>query len=153
MSVRAPRRWSVRGYRFVFGPGWVLFHLFAWAAAVTMVLLGRWQLDVSESKHFSLQNFGYSIQWWLFSGFALFFWWRVLRDAARRRAESVPAEAGGAADSPAPAESAPAAAPPVAYRRYVMPTAPQQGEDDPVHSAYNAYLAGLAAQDTQERSR
>jgi DNA-binding transcriptional regulator of glucitol operon len=119
----------------------VLFHLFAYAAAVTMVFLGRWQLTVSEHRHFTLQNFGYAIQWWLFSAFTVFFWWRVLRDAGRRRADP-DAEA-----SPTPAEAVTSAQEPVAYRRYVMPTVPQPVADDPVHAAYNEYLAGLAARD------
>jgi DNA-binding transcriptional regulator of glucitol operon len=132
----------VRRFRFALGPGWVLFHLFAFSAAVTMVLLGRWQLMVSESKHFSFQNFGYSIQWWLFSAFTLLFWARVLRDQARRRAGET---------GPTPAEPAPAAQEPVTYRRYVMPTAPAPAGDDPVHAAYNEYLAGLAAKDAEEK--
>jgi DNA-binding transcriptional regulator of glucitol operon len=130
----------LRRYRFALRPGWILFHLFSVAAAITMVLLGRWQLHVSESKDFSLQNFGYSIQWWLFSAFTLFFWWRLLRDAARRRDE---------ATDPTTAEPAPAPDDPIAYRRYVMPTAPVPS-DDPVHTAYNDYLAGLAAKDAED---
>ena len=55
-------------------PGWLLLHAFTIAAAITMVLLGRWQLHVSERKHFDIQNFGYTLQWWLFTGFALFLW-------------------------------------------------------------------------------
>jgi DNA-binding transcriptional regulator of glucitol operon len=136
----------VKRYRFALGPGWVLFHLFAFACAISMVFLGRWQLLVSESKHFNLQNFGYSIQWWLFAAFTLFFWSRVLRDAARRRDNP----SGGAA-SPTPAEPAPHATAHVAYRRYVMPTASQRVDDDPVHGAYNDYLAGLAAKDAEEQ--
>jgi DNA-binding transcriptional regulator of glucitol operon len=130
----------LRRYLFALKPGWILFHLLIVAVAITMILLGRWQLHVSESKHFSLQNFGYSIQWWLFSAFTVFLWWRVLRDAARRRDE----ETDQTAAEPAPAEHEP-----VAYRRYVMPTAPQQS-DDPVHAAYNDYLANLAAKDAED---
>ena len=48
-----------------------------------MVLLGHWQLDVSERKGFRLQNFGYALQWWAFCVFALVLWVRVLRDQAR----------------------------------------------------------------------
>src|SRR5919197_2766588 len=90
-------RQVLRRYRFALKPGWLLLHLFAVALVVTMIMLGRWQLHVSESKHFSLQNFGYSIQWWVFSAFVLVFWWRIVRDAARRRAE---------ASYPTPAEPA-----------------------------------------------
>ena len=132
----------LRGYRFALKPGWILVHLLAVALVVTMILLGRWQLHVSESKHFSLQNFGYSIQWWVFSAFVLVFWWRILRDAARRRAEAI---------NPTPAEPAAPPTEPVAYRRYVMPTAPPP-TDDPVLAAYNDYLASLAAEDA-ERAR
>jgi DNA-binding transcriptional regulator of glucitol operon len=132
----------LRRYRFALRPGWILLHLFTVALVVTMILLGRWQLHVSESKHFSLQNFGYSIQWWLFSAFALVFWWRIVRDGARRRAE---------ASDPTPAEPAAPSDTPVAYRRYVMPTAPQP-TNDPMLAAYNDYLASLAAEDA-ERAR
>jgi DNA-binding transcriptional regulator of glucitol operon len=131
----------VHRYRFALRPGWVVFHLFTVAVVITMILLGRWQLHVSESKHFSLQNFGYSIQWWLFSAFALLFWWRIVRDGARRRDE------GDLAPSPEPADPADE---PVAYRRYVMPTTPQP-TDDPTLAAYNEYLASLAAKDAEER--
>jgi DNA-binding transcriptional regulator of glucitol operon len=130
----------LRRFSFALRPGWMLFHLFVVAATVTMVLLGRWQLRVSDDKHFSIQNFGYAIQWWIFSGFALFIWWRVLRDAYRRR--------GGDAMDATTAEPEPRAGEPVAYRRYVMPTASQT--DDPVLSAYNDYLAKLAAKDAEE---
>ena len=132
----------VSRFRFALRPGWLLWHLFTVAATVTMILLGRWQLHVSESKHFDLQNFGYSIQWWLFSAFGLFLWWRVVRDAARRRA----APAGQPVSDPTPAEPAAVPDEPVAYRRYVMPTTPA-ATDDPALTAYNEYLAGLAEAD------
>jgi len=132
-------------YRFVLRPGWLLWHLFTVAAVVTMILLGRWQLHVSESKGFDIQNFGYSIQWWLFSAFALFLWWRVVRDAARRRAAS------GDASVADPTAAEPASVPdePVAYRRYVMPTTPA-ATDDPALTAYNEHLAGLAGQHAED---
>ena len=116
-------------------PGWLLLHVFTVAAVITMVFLGRWQLHVSERKHFDIQNFGYTIQWWLFAGFALFFWSRIVRDAARR------GEVGGVEGD---TSAEPAAVPdePVAYRRYVMPTA-SASEDDPELRAYNDYLARL----------
>jgi DNA-binding transcriptional regulator of glucitol operon len=132
----------LRRIRFAFRPGWLVLHLVTVALVVTMVLLGRWQLDVSDAKHFDIQNFGYAIQWWLFSAFALFFWARILRDAARR---------GGTLAAPPSAPPAAAADEPVAYRRYVMP-APAPRSDDPVHSAYNDYLAALAAQDEEDRA-
>ena len=121
-------------------PGWLLVHVITIAAAVTMILLGRWQLHVSESKHFDIQNFGYTLQWWLFTGFALFFWWRIVRDAARRR-EEIAHEGAGGVQGATPAETGAVADEPVAYRRYVMPAA--ERSDDPELRAYNDYLARL----------
>lgn len=129
----------LRRYRFALAPRWVALHLLALAMAVTMVFLGRWQLHVSESKHFNLQNFGYALQWWAFTVFTLVLWLRVLRDQSRAARDGAGSATAGsaAAESPAPAQE------PVAYRRYVMPTAPATS-DDPVVAAYNDYLARLA---------
>ena len=128
-----------RGYRFAARPAWVAGHVAVLAGVVTMVLLGHWQLSVSERKHFSLQNFGYALQWWAFSLFSVVFWAKIVRDYGR-----ADADAGSTADlPPAPAEE------PVAYRRYVMPQStdtpavPDEPADD-VHSAYNAYLRSLS---------
>ncbi len=127
----------VRRFRFAARPGWVVGHVLVLAAVVTMILLGRWQLIVSNEKHFSLQNFGYAIQWWLFSLFAVFFWYRILRDQANQN------------EAPQQAEGGEEEEPQVEYRRYVMPTPPPS--TDPVLSAYNDYLAKLAEQDEKER--
>jgi DNA-binding transcriptional regulator of glucitol operon len=137
------RRNVLRRISFALRPGWLVFHLVIVAAVVTMILLGRWQLRVSDEKHFSIQNFGYAIQWWLFSAFALFLWWRVVRDAYRRRAAAADATGITAAE---PEPTPPSAVP---YRRYVMPTTPAPS-DDPVIAAYNDYLAQLAAKDAED---
>lgn len=128
----------MRRYRFALRPGWIVLHLLCLALIVTMVLLGRWQLIVSDEKHFSLQNFGYALQWWAFSCFVAFLWVRLMRDRLRR--------ADGQPDEPPPA-AAPEA--PVAYRRYVMPSVQSQPavSTDPALAAYNDYLARLAARD------
>ncbi|MDQ2749831.1 MAG: hypothetical protein M3Y44_09950 [Actinomycetota bacterium] len=128
----------LRRLRFALSPGWLVLHLLAVALIVSMVLLGRWQLNVSDSKHFSLQNFGYALQWWAFSLFVLAMWARILLDTARRT------DATGQTPVPRP-EPGLRSDEPVAYRRYVMP---QSGEvpapaGDPQHAAYNDYLAGL----------
>jgi hypothetical protein len=142
----------LRKYAFALRPGWLLLHVLTVAAVVTMILLGRWQLHVSESKHFSLQNFGYSIQWWLFSAFALFFWWRILRDHARhldarnfdaRHLDARNLDPAGAAPV-TPPESADEPEADVPYRRYVMPQT-SDANDDPEIKRYNDYLARLNA--------
>ena len=141
-------------YQFARAPRWVAGHLLVLALAVTMVLLGRWQLDVSNSKHFSLQNFGYALQWWAFATFTLIMWARLMRDRARARpahlshnTEPVPVISPVEVPVPQPPQ-------PVAYRRYVMPQskdAPAQAEDA-VHAAYNDYLAKLARSAGEERT-
>lgn len=119
----------------------MVLHVVSLALVVTMILLGRWQLDVSDSKHFDLQNFGYALQWWAFSAFVIAFWVRILRDGVRKR------EAASEPMSVSEPEQAPASEP-VAYRRYVMPSTTQQtAPADAAHAAYNDYLARLAAQD------
>jgi DNA-binding transcriptional regulator of glucitol operon len=132
----------VASYRFAAHPRWVAGHLLVLAAVVTMVLLGRWQLLVSDRKHFSLQNFGYALQWWAFALFALLFWAKIVRDQSRHRA---------ATGSPAsqPAKPPVEVEPPATYRRYVKPAA--EPVTDPEIARYNAYLAELAAQAERDR--
>ncbi len=132
----------LRRLRLVLAPRWIALHLLSIVLIVAMVLLGRWQLDVSNAKHFNIQNFGYAIQWWAFSGFVVVKWVRVLRDAGER------ADGGSRADGgPQNAESVAAADEPVAYRRYVMPQSSDSrpSTDDPVLTDYNDYLARLDA--------
>jgi DNA-binding transcriptional regulator of glucitol operon len=135
-----------RRLRFALTPGWILLHLLTLALIVTMVLLGRWQLDVSNAKHFSLQNFGYALQWWAFSAFAAAMWLRVLFDARRRRGPAV--ESGGSQDAEPVATDEPG----VAYRRYVMPQSsdPPARAVDAEQEAYNDYLARLAAESAMD---
>jgi DNA-binding transcriptional regulator of glucitol operon len=143
----------LRRYSFLARPGWIALHLVTIGLVVTMVLLGRWQLHVSEHKHFNIQNFGYTIQWWLFSGFTLFFWWRLVRDHVRRVDAAGRDAAGttGPETGPTTAEPRPAPIDTVQYRRYVMPRV-QNESDDPVHTAYNEYLASLAAADAVQEA-
>ena len=133
----------LRRLRFVLSPGWLVLHLITVALIVTMVLLGRWQLDVSNAKHFNLQNFGYAFQWWAFSAFVLAMWARIVLDT-RGRSDGTPVD-----DISAPSDADPVAGAEetVAYRRYVMPqsaTAPAPPADSE-HAAYNDYLARLDA--------
>jgi DNA-binding transcriptional regulator of glucitol operon len=145
-------------------PRWLALHLFIAAIAVAMVLLGRWQLHVSNAKHFDLQNFGYAVQWWTFSAFAVLLWARIIRDTRRppasKRTESHlvvptgPSHSDGAAhvgpaDLVAFSEDPDEA--PVVYRGYVPPqsaTTTPHSEGDRFHASYNDYLWQLALADT-----
>lgn len=126
-----------RSYRFAWRPGWLVGHVAVLALAAVMVFLGHWQLDVSDSKGFDLQNFGYALQWWAFSITGVVIWVRVIRDRARRGPQ--PAQSSLPSQPPTPA---PMLQEPVAYRRYVMPTA-VDSSDDPELSRYNDYLRSL----------
>jgi len=132
--------------RFALSPGWLVLHLITLAMIVAMVLLGRWQLDVSNAKHFNLQNFGYALQWWAFSLFALGMWARIVFDT-RGRSTDAPAGEADRPDRAPDAEPAASSDDAVAYRRYVMPqssVAPAPAADSE-HAAYNDYLASLDA--------
>lgn len=129
--VAAAALMAARSYRFVWRPAWLAGHVLVLAAAVAMVLLGRWQLNVSDSKGFDLQNFGYALQWWAFSITGVVVWARVIRDRAKPKSQ--PSQ---------PPEPEPAPQQPVAYRRYVMPTA-VDSSDDPELARYNDYLRSL----------
>jgi DNA-binding transcriptional regulator of glucitol operon len=124
-----------RSLKFALTPRWLALHAFVLAAVVTMVLLGRWQLEVSNRKGFNLQNSAYSVQWWAFALFAIFFWWRIVRDGARK----------------APVQSEPPKAEPTVYQPYVSPDRAPSGDD--VNAAYNDYLARLARDDSERQDR
>lgn len=123
----------LRRYSFACRPGWIVLHVLTIALVVTMVLLGRWQLIVSNEKHFNLRNFGYALQWWAFTAFALLMWVRILRDQAHHVHDPQAPEITSAVSDDEP----------VAYRRYVPPTTTEVGDD--MHASYNDYLAGLHA--------
>jgi hypothetical protein len=132
-----------------------------------MVLLGRWQLTVSNEKHFSLQNFGYALQWWAFSAFTLFFWIRLIRDARHPPAaagetalavrpdqptQAVEPTYSGPADLISQPKSADQA--PTVYRGYVVANSavsPARSNDDRYHAAYNDYLWELNLADAAKR--
>ncbi|PZS17618.1 MAG: hypothetical protein DLM57_08155 [Pseudonocardiales bacterium] len=152
----------LRRLRFALSPGWLVLHLVTLALIVTMVLLGRWQLRVSNAKHFNLQNFGYALQWWAFSLFLLGMWARIMRDtrgpaaADGTRGPAAADDAGG--DCRSPRNPLDAEVPwrgddAVAYRRYVMPqsSAAPAPPADPEHAAYNDYLARLDADSSADR--
>jgi DNA-binding transcriptional regulator of glucitol operon len=155
---------------------WITLHALVWVGAVTMVFLGRWQLQVSDDKHFDLQNFGYALQWWTFTAFALFFWVRAMRDARRPVGQVVggsrlfvrPTQrtADGSGDGTVSLRGSDPASyvgladlvtipdgpgdPALRYRGYLMPNSastPARSEDDSYHASYNDYLWQLGQPD------
>lgn len=116
-------------------PRWLLVHLLFVAAVVATGLLAVWQWDRAHAAGGSFQNLGYSLQWPLFGGFTLFFWYRVIRmrvDHDGTAAEAPP--------QPGVAETGTS----VTGRSLVPPPAPPVAEDeDSELAAYNRYLAEL----------
>jgi hypothetical protein len=141
---------TVEAVLWILHPRWLATHLLLVATCVAMVLLGRWQWDVADSGGSgsgSLLNYGYALQWWLFTGFAVFIWFRLVRDRFRRgsggpsrRAMAAMGESGSPSASKSDRVPAPRSAP---YRVYAMPQAGQISETDPELAAYNAYLSDL----------
>jgi DNA-binding transcriptional regulator of glucitol operon len=144
-------------------PRWLVLHLVLLGSAVAMVFLGRWQLQVSESNKYALQNVSYVVQWWVFAAFAVFFWARLVRDA-RRPPAAVSSPSGEVvlrSGSQAVARSGPAnlvrtetpGGAPVAYRGYVLPDSaksPHRSYGDDFHNSYNDYLWQLGLADQAE---
>jgi hypothetical protein len=105
-------------------PRWLGLHVLLVVSLVALVRVGLWQWDKAESGAGSWQNYGYALQWWLFAGFAVFLYVKlVLDELDPTRLE--------------PAE--PPDLPPVVQR-----TAPPPADDeDDELAAYNRYLREL----------
>jgi DNA-binding transcriptional regulator of glucitol operon len=71
--------------RTAFRARWLPRHVLALLLIATLILLGRWQWDVSESQRGSLQNLLYAFQWWAMALMVGYGWWRLLRDDAHGR--------------------------------------------------------------------
>ena len=61
---------------------WLPRHVLALVLIAALILLGRWQWDVSESQRGGLQNLLYAFQWWAMAAMVVYGWWRLLRDDA-----------------------------------------------------------------------
>jgi DNA-binding transcriptional regulator of glucitol operon len=68
--------------RTAFRARWLPRHVIALLAISGLVLLGRWQWDVSESERGGLQNLLYALQWWAMALMVGYGWWRLLTDDA-----------------------------------------------------------------------
>lgn len=116
-------------------PRWLLVHLLFVAAVVATGFLAVWQWDRAHEAGGTFQNLGYSLQWPLFGGFTLFFWYRVIRMR--------PDQDDAAPDAP-PQPGVAETETSVTGRALVPAPAPPVAEDeDPELAAYNQYLAEL----------
>ena len=111
-------------------PRWLGWHALL---LVTLVVLGRvgwWQLEKARDVG-DWQNYGYAVQWWLFAGFAVFLWIKMMLDELDpTRVE---------------ARDADARAPQPVVPERTQPQAPAPAdEDDDELAAVDRHLARLA---------
>ena len=108
-------------------PRWLGVHALVVAAVLVLARIGWWQWEKGGGDGRAWQHYGYALQWWLFAGFAVFLWIKlVLDELDPRRVEERTAE-----DPQLPA--------------VVQPSAPPPAEDDDDElAAYNRHLAWLA---------
>lgn len=122
-------------------PKWLLRHALLVTCVVLFAKLGWWQWEKGRSSHGTLQNLFYGLEWPVFAGFAVFMWWKMLRD------ELKPPAGGTAEQSPDNTERSD-----VAARFDTSPRQPppeEDGEDEEL-AAYNRYLASLYARDERQ---
>lgn len=72
--------------RYMFQSRWWPWHLLCGFVFAALVLLGYWQMRVAfnpgewHGEELSIRNFVYALQWWVFAAFAIWFWYRYMRD-------------------------------------------------------------------------
>lgn len=126
-------------------PRWIAFTALMFAATIVSIWLAWWQLERYEDAGGSFQNLGYTLQWPVFGAFALYLWWRLLRDASKPKPKPKSAETDTDTDTDTDTESE--AVEEAKVERVVVPEqapAAEQTEDDPELAEYNRYLAELA---------
>ena len=106
-------------------PKWLGWHALLLASLGVLGWIGMWQWDQARAQQ-DWQNYGYAVQWWLFAGFAVFLWVKLVLDELDPERVRQP-------DELEPPSSA-LAAPPIL------------DEDDEELAAYNRHLARLAEQ-------
>jgi hypothetical protein len=104
-------------------PRWLARHAVAIGLVVAFGWLGWWQYGRATGGN--NLSWAYTFQWPLFALFVLVLWVRMMRDETRADPDAKPA--------------------PPPLRPRVPVTRPPDDADDPELSAYNRYLAWLAA--------
>lgn len=111
-------------------PRWIGWHALLLVSLVVLGRIGLWQWHKARSQE-DWQNYGYAVQWWLFAGFAVFLWVKLVLD------ELYPERLSAREDDEREAP---------AVTRTDAPTQALGEDEDPELAAYNAHLRRLAEQ-------
>jgi hypothetical protein len=112
---------------------WMSFHALTIGSVVLFCILGKWQWGVGGTKHGSLRNYAYGVEWWVFAVILLVCWYRLLKQELSGETKE---------NTKRYMPKAP---------RYRVP-APQvaahvEDAEDPEMAAYNRYLESLHQKD------
>ncbi|MEQ4207763.1 hypothetical protein [Actinopolymorpha sp. B9G3] len=167
-EAEQPAAAAAPSFRRLLTPRWIAFTITVVLAVAAFLFLAWWQLNRFESSSGSWQNFGYTLQWPFFAAFAVYLWWKLLREPApppdleSHRVADTSAPAGPGRVDPAavtPHDSGgllagsdvssgddEAALPPLPSKRPLgspVPDPMARAADDPELEAYNDYLDAL----------
>lgn len=120
-------------------PRWIAFTALMFTAAIVSGWLAWWQLERYEGAGGSFQNLGYTLQWPVFGAFAIYLWWRLLRDAAKSKPEANENTKSDRTEAEADVDADKNLTQPHPNVRDVDADA----DADPELAAYNRYLAQL----------
>jgi len=137
--TEAPAQAQGPVWRFLIQPRWIGWHVLMVVSFWGMLWLGDWQFRRAMAGN--ALSWAYTFEWPLFSGFAVVFWARTIRDEFRIRRGEMPDPRAVAAA----AESMPTGVTGT-EQVSVVQAAAADGEEDEELSAYNAYLARLNAE-------
>jgi hypothetical protein len=134
-GAAVPQQPAVSGpvWRFLIKPRWLLWHVTMVVSFWGMLWLGDWQFHRAMSGN--ALSWAYTFEWPLFSGFAVVFWAKTIRDEFRlRRGQALGGSSGEGEDLPFGVGTIQVTS--------AQSAAPADDEDEDL-SAYNAYLARL----------
>jgi hypothetical protein len=126
-------------WHFLVQPRWLGWHVFMVASFWGMLWMGDWQFHRALAGN--ALSWAYTFEWPLFSGFAVVFWAKTIRDEFRIRRGQMPDPRALAAA----AQHLPAGVTGTMQATAVQSGPADSGEDEEL-SAYNAYLARLNAE-------
>ena len=130
-------------WHFLVQPRWLGWHVLMVVSFWGMRWMGDWQFRRALAGN--ALSWAYTFEWPLFSGFAVVFWAKTIRDEFRIRRGEMPDPRAAAAEARAPARRGHRYDAGQAWCRSARAAAAGEDEDEEL-SAYNAYLARLNAE-------